>query len=271
MVELTRELREEYLTLYTTSKIRPERLASVKRYIDKAQRYQARYEAVSKETGVPWFVIFVIHSMESSCDWSCHLHNGDPLIDYTHNVPAGRPKTHKPPFTWEESAIDALGYDGAASWKDWSLSGILYFCERYNGWGYRTGAGQRTTPPHRSAYLWSFTTAYEKGRYVSDKKFDPESVSDQAGVVSLIKGLEDRGMIRLILPENPIRDADWLEIYRLDQNGMVQTGLAANFGNTTLETMTATNTQSVIDFLEKHKVTAHTTLVAPPGQALPRG
>jgi lysozyme family protein len=36
-------------------------------------------------------------------------------------VPAGRPAAGSPPFTWEQSAADALELAGIASVKDWSV------------------------------------------------------------------------------------------------------------------------------------------------------
>ena len=40
--------------------------------------------------------------------FDAHFHNGDPLTDRTKRVPAGRPKEGDPPFTWEQSAEDAI-------------------------------------------------------------------------------------------------------------------------------------------------------------------
>jgi len=111
------------------------------KYVDNAcaslLKNKGRYETISKATGVPWHVIAVIHRLESNCNFGTHLHNGDSLKARTVQVPAGRPKTGTPPFTFEESAIDALGYDGATGIKDWNIVATLKFLERYNGLGYR--------------------------------------------------------------------------------------------------------------------------------------
>jgi lysozyme family protein len=151
---------------------------------------QKRYEAVSKVTTVPWQVIAVIHRMEGGGNFGTHLHNGDSLKARTVQVPAGRPKTGTPPFTWEVSAIDALGYDGLSGQKDWSPAKTLHFLEGYNGWGYRTGAGQVTVPARRSPYLWANTNQYVSGKYVADGVFDPKAVSDQIGAAALLKVLK---------------------------------------------------------------------------------
>ena len=202
---LTDELRKEYDVLYATAVVKPEKRETMTWYTNKIQRNQARYQAVATVTKVPWHLIAAIHHMESSGDFSTHLHNGDPLSSKTYHVPAGRPKTHAAPFTWEESAIDALRYDGAAGIKDWNLAQTLYFFECYNGLGYRSGGGQNTTPPRRSPYLWSYTQHYVKGRYVADGKFDPEAVSAQAGCVAMLKSLEARGLIEpLGAPPTPV-------------------------------------------------------------------
>jgi lysozyme family protein len=180
-------LKDEYQALWNTCSVTSSKyLTSVKASI---LSNQARYESVSKTTGVPWKIIAVIHRMECGGSFQKHLHNGDPLTAKTVQVPAGRPKTGTPPFKWEESAIDALGYDGLTKQKDWSVTNSLFFLEKYNGWGYRNGAGQATTPTRRSPYLWAATNHYVKGKYIADGKFDPEAVSQQIGAAALLKML----------------------------------------------------------------------------------
>jgi lysozyme family protein len=83
-------------------------------------------------------------------------------------VPAGRPLAGHPPFTWEESAIDALMMLDLHTWRDWSPAGTAYVWEAYNGFGYRLFHPQVNSP-----YLWSFTTAYgppesKGGKYIGD-------------------------------------------------------------------------------------------------------
>jgi len=156
------------------------------KYVDNAcaslLKNKGRYETISKATGVPWYVIVVIHRLESNCNFGTHLHNGDSLKARTVQVPAGRPKTGTPPFTFEESAIDALGYDGATGIKDWSIVDTLKFLERYNGLGYRNKGIY-------SPYLWSGTNHYTKGKYIADGVWNAEVVSDQIGCAALMKGL----------------------------------------------------------------------------------
>jgi lysozyme family protein len=146
---------------------------------------RARYEAVSKATGVPWDVIGVIHYRESSGDFAGVLHNGEKIIGKgkkTTLVPKGR----GPFTTWEEAALDALNVcpPYAAKNKDWSIAGTLDILERYNGLGYRN----KGLP---SPYLWAGTDQYVKGKYVADGKFDPNHVDQQLGVAPILLKLRE--------------------------------------------------------------------------------
>lgn len=155
------------------------------------------YEKAQKGSGVWWPVIAVIHNMESSLSFRGHLHNGDPLSARTRNVPAGRPLEGEPPFEWFESAADALAmkHTDEVDFLD-TPEEILWYCERYNGWGYQIGAGKNTTPPQRSPYLWAQTNHWEKGKYVADGTFDPGAGSAQVGVAAILKQLEALGHIK---------------------------------------------------------------------------
>jgi hypothetical protein len=65
---------------------------------------KTRYDAVEKSTGVPWYVVALIHKADGF-NFSVVLHNGlDPLTKKTVNIPVGR----GPFTTWEESARDAI-------------------------------------------------------------------------------------------------------------------------------------------------------------------
>src|SRR5215211_3113772 len=135
MAALTQQLAKEYSLLYESCLIRPSRKAAVNQVVRRLTGNRPRYEKVAKALKMPWYVVAVIHNMESGGDFRRHLHNGDPLSARTTHVPAGRPKTGRPPFTWETSAIDALTYQGFGTWKVWSIPGALYKLEGYNGWG----------------------------------------------------------------------------------------------------------------------------------------
>jgi lysozyme family protein len=188
MAALTKSLAKEYSLLYESCLIRPKRKAAVDRVVRRLASNRPRYEKVAKALKMPWYVVAVIHTLEAGGDFTCHLHNGDPLNARTTHVPAGRPKAGRPPFTWEASAIDALTYQGFGNWKDWSVPGALYKLEGYNGWGYRDHH-----PGVKSPYLWSFSNHYTKGKYVTDGRFSPTAVSQQIGAAVLLKGLHDSG------------------------------------------------------------------------------
>ena len=132
--------------------------------------------------GVPWWVVGVLHMMETSGSFRLHLHNGDPLTARTVHVPAGRPLVGNPPFSWHDSAADALIVEGLGAWHDWSVAGTLYRLEMWNGWGYRRAGVGIPTP-----YLWAGCQHYTKGKFVADGKFDSEAVSKQIGAAVLLK------------------------------------------------------------------------------------
>jgi len=150
-----------------------------------------RYAEVEKRTGVPWFIVGVVHYLETGLNFQTHLHNDDPLNARTVHVPAGRPRTGQPPFTWEDSAQDAFELTGVTKVPDWSIARVLYELERYNGWGYRRR--QINSP-----YLWNCTSQYTKGRFVADGHFDPEGVPPpNCGGAALLKRLMDRQLVAL--------------------------------------------------------------------------
>lgn len=187
---LTPALVVEYSSLLQAATIRPERKAEVMTLARKMADgdHWPRYKAVAAAVGCPALLVALIHAMESGLSFSRHLHNGDPLTARTVHVPEGRPIAGHPPFSWEESAVDALRLHGLDDWRDWSRPGLAYILERYNGWGYRRFHSDVPSP-----YLWSFTTAYTAGKYVADGHFDPQAVSKQAGAMALLMGLEQTG------------------------------------------------------------------------------
>ncbi len=141
---------------------------------------KARYQAVEKRTGVPWFVIACIHEREASQNFNTQLGQGDPLSRKSTHVPKGRgPFTG--PKAWEDGAYDALALCApfAARWRDWTPGGTMTLLEEYNGLGYAA----RNLP---SPYVWSGTDQYSRGKYVADGMFDPSAVDRQLGCAGLI-------------------------------------------------------------------------------------
>jgi lysozyme family protein len=141
-----------------------------------------RYAAIARRfvnPGLKWWLVAVIHEMEATQNFNCYLGNGQPWNQKTTIVPIGRG-----PFkSFEEGAIDALRLKKANEITDWSMNGVLYFLEGFNGYGYTRWKNMN------SPYLWSGSNHYTKGKYVSDgaKGWDPEYVSRQIGIALLLK------------------------------------------------------------------------------------
>lgn len=177
-------LRSEYAELWRSMRVREDKIATADAAARRIIAAKARYVAVEALTGVPWFVIGIIHRLECGGSFAKHLHNGDPLTARTVQVPKGRPKSGEPPFSWEESAVDALRYDGLDEVESWSPERIAFELEGYNGWGYR-----RHHPDVLSPYLWSFSNHYSSGKYVADGKWSQSAVSGQVGAMVLLRRL----------------------------------------------------------------------------------
>jgi lysozyme family protein len=183
------DIKDEYLKLWNDCRIRPEKASAVRREAERLFANRKSYEEISEETSVPWWFIGLIHQMECSYSLAKHLHNGDSLKARTWQVPAGRPKDGSPPFTFVESAIDALEVDGFAGKTDWPLAMVLWRLERYNGFGYRKKFG------FASPYLWSYTNHFSSGKYVKDGVFDPNAQSKQCGTSATLRDLMERGIV----------------------------------------------------------------------------
>lgn len=206
-VKLTDALRREYEKLFSDCASAPERRAEIEAVITRMMKSRERYERVGGAVGAPWFMVAVIHNMECSGRFDCHLHNGNSLAARTHDEPAGRPVTDPAsghfPYTWEESAIDALTYQRFHEWKEWTVAGALFKLESYNGFGTRNHGVY--TP-----YLWggSFADAngdgirdarekpiYLGGKYVRDHVWNPAASSKQIGAAVLLRRMTDQHLI----------------------------------------------------------------------------
>jgi lysozyme family protein len=91
-MKLTGKLKKEYLDLWNSCVIKPGFEDDLDSEVEIIEANQSRYIKVAEETGVPWYVIAIIHGMEANFDFSTHLHNGDSLNDRTVQFPAGRPR-----------------------------------------------------------------------------------------------------------------------------------------------------------------------------------
>jgi lysozyme family protein len=184
-------LAPEYVDLFNRAKVNSGHLSEIANVLNVIVANRPLYESAGSPLTVPWYVVAVIHAMEG-LNFGLHLHNGDSLQRRTVHEPVGRPQDGSPPFTWPQSAEDALkerNLDHVGS-ANWILSRTLYELEGYNGFGYRQFG--KATP-----YLWSYCQHYDKGKYVADGEYDPDAVSRQCGAAVLLKQMEINGTIQI--------------------------------------------------------------------------
>lgn len=198
------------------------------RYIDIVRRCRVRGSNMPDEA---WVFVAVIHNRESGMDFSTHLGQGDPLNRVTSHVPAGRG-----PFfgddAFERGAVDALvdcAPRAAVANRDWSISGMLTYLERYNGLKY-ANAGRP------SPYLWSGTTIYDPpfgpgGKVTVDHGPIENVVDKQLGVAGLLLKLDalDGAIDFGELPDVPLQptlpEPDRLPTEGVDDAVWLQTSL----------------------------------------------
>lgn len=190
--EVSPDWAQNYTELWGTMQVSSSWNKISRKVAEKIVSNQNRYSKSVHGTNVPWWFIAVVHAMECSLRFDQHLHNGDPLTQRTVNVPKGRPASGSPPFSWEESARDALEHDRLLTVTDWSLANVLYHWHRYNGINNEYKRRGIPTP-----YLWSGCQHYRKGKYVRDGVFDANAVSKQVGAAVLLKSLIDLGAVAL--------------------------------------------------------------------------
>jgi lysozyme family protein len=150
---------------------------------------KARYVAIANKTGVPWFIVAVIHEREAGGPphWDTQLGQGDPLARKSTHDPKGRgPWRPQRGDTdtinaFYRCAIDALTKCAphAARWTDWSAGGALTLLEEYNGLGYAA----RGVP---SAYVWSGSDQYVSGKFIADHVYRKNAKDVQEGCAPLI-------------------------------------------------------------------------------------
>lgn len=177
-------LRQDYNEKWKGLEIRPEWRHEVDDSVLRIARGQQTYREIEAATGVPWFVVGLIHELEASCNFSRQLHNGDLLTARTRNEPKGRPAAGSPPFTFMQSAVDALACDALDTWKEWDIAGISWKMEGFNGFGYRKKAVE-------NPYLYSGSNWYHKGKYVADGLYVASRVSKQLGCIVILRALVD--------------------------------------------------------------------------------
>jgi lysozyme family protein len=175
----------DYAKQWDTMVIKPARAhefdALAKFAID--PNHKSRYQEIELATGVPWWLIAVLHRRESDADFNTYLGNGDRLSHATVNVPVGRgPFTG--PKAFFDGAKDALHLDGLDAVRDWRIEKALYYCEIFNGTGY-----DRHGRP--SPYVWGGTNIQVIGKYVRDGVWDSGVWDGQPGCAPILKTLGD--------------------------------------------------------------------------------
>ncbi len=188
----------KYKQLFDEAKIKPAKVAEVNLVANRILTGKEKYQAVADKmgNGIPWWFIGITHFMEAGLfypkHFNFHLHCGDPLTARTVHVPKGRPKANpgggpippskENPYTWQESALDALSFMKYDTQTEWGIENCLFLFEKFNGMGYnRRGL--------LSPYIWSYTDKYAKGKFVLDGKYDPNAISKQAGCAAIMKAL----------------------------------------------------------------------------------
>jgi len=184
-------LSPEYSTLWDTMEIVRDH-AQIDHIAEHVLQYRANYEAVEKMTGVPWYLVGIFDIREGGGGCCTHLHNGDSLSRPTVNVPANRPPG-KGPFTWVNSAVDALKLKKFDQITEWTVEQIAWCCERMNGFGYRSASINIPSP-----YLWGGTNHQQRGKYIRDHVFSKSVMDPQIGCMPLLKALSDKAGFELV-------------------------------------------------------------------------
>ncbi len=186
----------DHAARWNQATLNPRDFIRLEQAVARYQRTAGIYESVEKSqaNGVPAPVIFALHMRESDNSFRCHLHEGSPLNQRTRLVPKGRIPNVEPPYTWRQSAEDALyGYE-RLHLRNWSqLAPALQAAESYNGLGYQSRGLV-------SPYLWSGTSIYRSGKFVADGRFSANAVDAQLGVCAVLKRMQQRGIAVRFLP-----------------------------------------------------------------------
>lgn len=169
--------KDEFASLLSSVKIRPECVAAVDYMAKKLLKDIARYRAVEAKTGVPAVVVACINGRESSGSMDAFLGNGESIHRVTRLVPAGR----GPWASFEDGAVEALSIDGLdkVGRANWTFELACYYWEKLNGEGYRLYHHES------SPYLWGGTNQQQLGKYTADSHFDPATMDPQTGTVAV--------------------------------------------------------------------------------------
>lgn len=186
MVILTDAWRKQYEDAFASMVVDPARKSIALNVAKHIASHKDQYVQISKVTGVPWFMIGILHEREAGLNFASYLGDGEPLDHETHNAPKGR-GPFKDFFT---GAVDALAHEGFDEIKDWSLGSILFHMEEFNGEGYHNHG----LP---SPYVWSWSNKYQSGKYDRDGHFVSTLVDAQIGGAIIMFSLLQLGILVL--------------------------------------------------------------------------
>ena len=172
----------EHQKLWDTMKIIRD-AAQLDAMAKKVLPHKAVYEAVERDTGVPWQLVAVIHIREAGLGdvgkFQKGIHNGQSWRIKATIIPKIGPFP-----SWHACALAALKRTGLTSVGkgNWTPAKMLSAAEPYNGYGYRNKG-------LRSPYLWASTNHQQRGKYVRDRVFDGSVMDTQMGVAAMLKFL----------------------------------------------------------------------------------
>lgn len=138
-----------------------------------------QYLELEKATGVPWYIIAVIHEREGDQNFNTSLAQGDPWRVVSRHVPRGRG-----PFkSFFDAGVDSLVRcpPYASRWRDWTPGGALTLLEEYNGLGYEIYHNES------SPYNWGATNQEMWGKYTSDGSYSSHAWDTQLGCAAMLK------------------------------------------------------------------------------------
>lgn len=166
-----------------------------------------KYEAVSKETGIPPMLIAAIHYRESSMNFGTYLHQGDKLGKPAVHVPSNIPVFDE----WAPAAVHALNMKKnirdqvglTADSKD--PVAMATYAEAYNGLGYHNRG-------LASPYLYAGSDVYTGGMYVADGKFSSTAKDKRLGVMTIMKAMEGFDPKAVGTPDMNANSAAWQQV-----------------------------------------------------------
>lgn len=171
-----------YAKWWDRMKIKARRIGEFSEVADFALEHKGIYQEIEQATGVPWYMIAVIHRREKP-SFRAYLGNGQSLLQRTTIKPKRRGPFKTSRVSWHKAffngAVDALRIERYTSIQDWRLEKMLYYLEKYNGIGYFWHG----IP---SPYIWGGTNIQVRGKYIRDRVFSRRHWDAQPGCAPML-------------------------------------------------------------------------------------